>query len=198
MPYGTEALGALRIEKGHAAGPELDGRTSLADMGLSRMASTKKPFIGSALMQREGTLDAKRPQLIGLETADNRGLPVDLDAVGAMLARGELGIECLSEEALSDPRLRQAMHKVEMRQVDALDSKEAPEGARVTLVTKDGAEFSGYLGEPMGMPGNPMSDADLHEKFLRCAAIGGLARAKADALLRHLVGIESALPPLCG
>ncbi len=117
-------------------------------------------------------------------------------AVGAMLAHGELGIESLSEEALSDPRLRQAMRKVEMRQVDALDSKEAPEGARVTLVTKDGTEFSGYLGEPMGMPGNPMSDADLHEKFLRCAAIGGLARAKADALLRHLVGIESARPPL--
>lgn len=117
-------------------------------------------------------------------------------AVGAMLARGDLGIDCLSKEALSDLRLREAMSKVEMRRVDALDSKEAPEGARVTLVTKDGAEISGYLGEPMGMPGNPMSDADLHEKFLRCAAAGGLAPAKADALLKHLVFLESAPSPL--
>ncbi|MSQ64528.1 MAG: sarcosine oxidase subunit alpha family protein [Betaproteobacteria bacterium] len=69
VPYGIEALGALRIEKGHVAGAEIDGRTTLADMGLARMASKKKPFIGSALMQREGLLDAHRPQLVGLESA---------------------------------------------------------------------------------------------------------------------------------
>jgi len=67
--YGVEALGALRIEKGHVAGAEIEGRTTLADMGLARMASKKKPFIGSALMQREGLVDANRPQLVGLEAA---------------------------------------------------------------------------------------------------------------------------------
>ena len=34
MPYGTEALGTLRIEKGHVSAPELDGRTTMADLGL--------------------------------------------------------------------------------------------------------------------------------------------------------------------
>ncbi|MEI9964422.1 MAG: hypothetical protein WDM92_06660 [Caulobacteraceae bacterium] len=29
-PYGSEALGVLRIEKGHAAGPELNGQTTAA------------------------------------------------------------------------------------------------------------------------------------------------------------------------
>ena len=70
VPYGVEALGTLRIEKGHVAGAEIEGRTTLADMGLARMASRKKPFIGSALMQREGLVDAKRPQLVGLEVAN--------------------------------------------------------------------------------------------------------------------------------
>ncbi len=70
VSYGVEALGALRIEKGHVAGPELDGRTTLADLGLSRMGSTKKPFIGSALMGREGLQDTNRPQLVGLEPAN--------------------------------------------------------------------------------------------------------------------------------
>ncbi|MEM8597587.1 MAG: 2Fe-2S iron-sulfur cluster-binding protein, partial [Pseudomonadota bacterium] len=51
-PYGLEALGALRIEKGHVTAAELDGRTTLADAGLGRMASTKKPFLGAAMMQR--------------------------------------------------------------------------------------------------------------------------------------------------
>lgn len=119
-------------------------------------------------------------------------------AVGAMLVHGELGIDCLSNEALSDRRLREAMGKVEMRRVDALDSKEAPEGARVTLVTKDGAEYSDYLGEPMGMPGNPMSDAALYAKFHRCTAAGGLPPTEADELLKHLVAIEFAPSPLNG
>ena len=66
VPYGLEALGALRIEKGHVAGPELDGRTTLGDLGLSMFASRKKPFLGQALMQREGLTDPERPVLVGL------------------------------------------------------------------------------------------------------------------------------------
>ncbi len=71
--YGVEALGALRIEKGHVAGGELEGRTTLTDMGLGKMASTKKPFIGGALAQREGMTDPLRPQLVGLELAEGTG-----------------------------------------------------------------------------------------------------------------------------
>ena len=67
VPYGTEALNILRTEKGHVAGPELDGRTSLLDLGMGRMASRKKPFVGGALLQREGLVDPARPQLVGLK-----------------------------------------------------------------------------------------------------------------------------------
>jgi sarcosine oxidase subunit alpha len=71
--YGTEALGTLRIEKGHVAGPELDGRTTLGDLGLARMASQKKAFLGSALMKREGLVDSNRPHLVGLELSNGAG-----------------------------------------------------------------------------------------------------------------------------
>ena len=67
IPYGTEALNILRTEKGHVAGPELDGRTNLIDLGMGRMASRKKPFVGSAMLQREGMADPARPQLVGLK-----------------------------------------------------------------------------------------------------------------------------------
>ena len=41
--YGTEALGVLRIEKGHrAAGNEINGQTTARQMGLGRMVSQKK------------------------------------------------------------------------------------------------------------------------------------------------------------
>ena len=42
QPYGTEALSTLRIEMGHVAGPELDGRTIPSDVSLDGMVSKKK------------------------------------------------------------------------------------------------------------------------------------------------------------
>ena len=46
QPYGTEALSTLRIEMGHVAGSELDGRTIPYDNGLDGLVSKKKDFIG--------------------------------------------------------------------------------------------------------------------------------------------------------
>jgi sarcosine oxidase subunit alpha len=72
-PYGTEAMGVLRIEKGHVAGPELDGRTTAEDLGLGRLVSAKKPdFIGKHLMGRPGLIDPKRLRLVGLVPVDGK------------------------------------------------------------------------------------------------------------------------------
>jgi len=63
--YGLEALGALRVEKGHVTGAELDGRVTIDDAGLGKMASTKKSYIGSA-MRKRGVLSADdREVLVG-------------------------------------------------------------------------------------------------------------------------------------
>ena len=69
-PYGTEALGVMRIEKGHVAGNEIDGRTTADDLGLGRMTSTKKDFIGRVMSGRPGLRDAERPKLVGLCARD--------------------------------------------------------------------------------------------------------------------------------
>jgi heterotetrameric sarcosine oxidase alpha subunit len=66
-PYGLEALAALRIEKGHVAGMELDHRTTLDDLGLGRMAGKDKPFIGRALRQRPALQAPERWSLVGIE-----------------------------------------------------------------------------------------------------------------------------------
>ena len=67
VPYGTEALGILRIEKGHPAGPEIDGRTTAIDIGAGRMMSTKKHYVGLSLSQRPGLADPDRPRLVGVK-----------------------------------------------------------------------------------------------------------------------------------
>jgi heterotetrameric sarcosine oxidase alpha subunit len=66
-PYGLEALAALRIEKGHVAGLELDHRNSLDDLGLGKMAAKEKPYIGRALRQRPALQAPDRWSLIGIE-----------------------------------------------------------------------------------------------------------------------------------
>ncbi|MEP4194851.1 MAG: sarcosine oxidase subunit alpha family protein [Aliishimia sp.] len=73
-PYGTEALGVMRIEKGHAAGNELNGTTTAQNLGMGRMVSKKKDSIGSILSEREGLNMADDLRQIGIK-------PVDPDAL---------------------------------------------------------------------------------------------------------------------
>jgi sarcosine oxidase subunit alpha len=70
IPYGTEALAVMRIEKGHISGPELNGITTPQDVGLGGMASKKKDYIGRALKDRPGLTDEGRPSLVGLRPLD--------------------------------------------------------------------------------------------------------------------------------
>ncbi len=69
-PYGTEALGVLRIEKGHPAGGELNGQTTAHDIGMGKMLSAKKDFIGRFMAARPALTDAARPTLVGLRPLD--------------------------------------------------------------------------------------------------------------------------------
>ncbi|MFU8899417.1 MAG: sarcosine oxidase subunit alpha family protein [Roseinatronobacter sp.] len=64
-PYGTEALGVMRIEKGHAAGNELNGQTTARDLGMGRMVSDKKDSIGAVLSRREGLNQPDGLRLVG-------------------------------------------------------------------------------------------------------------------------------------
>ncbi len=70
-PYGTEALGVLRIEKGHAAGPEINGQTTAQMLGLGGMVSRKKDAIGSVMSRREGLVGDKR-KLVGFVPVDRQ------------------------------------------------------------------------------------------------------------------------------
>ncbi|MGY2803809.1 sarcosine oxidase subunit alpha family protein [Bradyrhizobium sp. USDA 4506] len=70
-PYGTEALGVMRIEKGHVAGNEINGQTAARDLGLGKMMSSKKDFIGRLMARREAFLQADRPTLVGLRPVNS-------------------------------------------------------------------------------------------------------------------------------
>lgn len=69
-PYGTEALGVMRIEKGHAAGNELNGQTSARNLGMERMISPRKDCIGKTLAAREGLNEDAGLRLVGFKPVD--------------------------------------------------------------------------------------------------------------------------------
>lgn len=71
VPYGTEALGVMRIEKGHAAGNELNGTTTALNLGMGRMVSKKKDSIGSTLSEREGLNQDDALNLVGFKPVNS-------------------------------------------------------------------------------------------------------------------------------
>ncbi|NQW10572.1 MAG: sarcosine oxidase subunit alpha family protein [Alphaproteobacteria bacterium] len=71
-PYGMEAMGILRIEKGHVTHAELDGRITLDDVGMGRMASSKKWFVGRGMLDKPAFIDPERPKLVGLVPVDGK------------------------------------------------------------------------------------------------------------------------------
>ena len=71
--YGTEALGVMRVEKGHVAGGELNGQSTALNMGLVKMVSKKKDSIGMVLSQREGLTDPDGYRLVGVKPVDPNG-----------------------------------------------------------------------------------------------------------------------------
>jgi len=72
QPYGTEALSTLRIEMGHVAGSELDGRTIPYDNSLEGLLSKKKDFIGKRSLGREAFVAKDRQKVVGVVPLDKK------------------------------------------------------------------------------------------------------------------------------
>ncbi len=68
--YGTEALGVMRVEKGHVAGNELNGQSTALNMGLGKMVSRKKDAIGMVLSNRDGMINDDGYRLVGVRPVD--------------------------------------------------------------------------------------------------------------------------------
>ena len=71
-PYGTEALSTLRIEMGHVAGSEIDGRVISSDLSLEGMLSKKKDFIGKRSLFREAFVNPSREKSVGVIPIDKK------------------------------------------------------------------------------------------------------------------------------
>ena len=93
-PYGTEALGVMRIEKGHAAGNELNGTTSALNLGMGRMVSKKKDSIGSTLSERAGMNEENALMQVGIQPLD----PADKITAGGHLMAADGPVDAAHDQ----------------------------------------------------------------------------------------------------
>ena len=69
-PYGLEALLVLRLEKAFVSSDELDGSTTARDLGLGKMMSRQKDYIGRVLAERPALQSPDRPSIVRLRSVD--------------------------------------------------------------------------------------------------------------------------------
>jgi len=104
VPYGTEAMHALRAEKGYIiVGQETDGTVIPADLGLDwTIGRTKPDFVGKRSLTRPEMVRTDRKQLVGIFSPEVLEEGAQLVAGGDTPAIGHVTSACWSE-ALQRP-----------------------------------------------------------------------------------------------
>ncbi len=88
-PYGTETMHVLRAEKGFIiVGQDTDGTVTPLDLGMEKLCSTKKDFIGKRSLSRPDMQDPDRKQFVGILPDDPR----------EVLEEGEQLVETVKDE----------------------------------------------------------------------------------------------------
>jgi 2-methylcitrate dehydratase PrpD len=102
------------------------------------------------------------------------------------------GLEEFTDEVVNRPDVQAMIAKVDFG-VNA-EAEAAGFDKMTTIVDielADGRRVSGRADFGKGSPVNPMSDAELSDKFRQCASWGGVADARAEAILETLWRIEA-------
>lgn len=107
--------------------------------------------------------------------------------IGALLTRGELGLDAFTAEAITDPGALEIAAKVSYEVVDfGEEGSEVSGGVRARA---GGRDFEATVLRPRGTASNPLSDEEVRRKFLANARLA-LPEEEAEALLADLSSLE--------
>jgi len=108
------------------------------------------------------------------ETADH-SLPY---CIAAAIADRQVTPAQFTQQKINDPEIRAQLRKVEVVADPEIEKAfPALQKVAVTIVTTDGKELTRKLDYPKGDPRNPLSDAEIEEKFIALAD-GVISRAR--------------------
>jgi 2-methylcitrate dehydratase PrpD len=108
-----------------------------------------------------------------------------------LLLERKAGLAEFTDKVVNRPDVRRMIDKVEFGvhpKAEAAGYEKMTTLIDIDLV--DGRTVSGRADFGKGSPANPMSDAELAEKFRECAAWGGLPKAKADKVVELVFSLD--------
>jgi 2-methylcitrate dehydratase PrpD len=116
-------------------------------------------------------------------------------AIGCVLVHGDIALAHLDPAILDDPALREAMSRVtnvttDRWQQGSDNARRYPEGAFVTVTTRDGRSFERFNGFARGTTARPLSEIEIAGKFMACAS-GAIGTAEAERLIGQLRAVET-------
>ncbi|MBZ5600936.1 MAG: MmgE/PrpD family protein [Acidobacteriia bacterium] len=110
--------------------------------------------------------------------------------IATALVHGSVRLNAFEPSRLADSKVRDLMRRVELRVDPELDSKfPGQRAARVTIEMNNGRGFEHFQPTRKGDPDQPLSDAELNEKFLELAG-GVIGVEEARGLLDELWRID--------
>lgn len=106
-PFGLDALGILRLEKGYLhVGSDTDAATLPGDVGFGAIATKKKSdFIGKRSLFLPESLRSDRFQLVGLEPLDDQVLPIGAHLVGSAPSASQMTSDGFVTSSMMSPTL---------------------------------------------------------------------------------------------
>ena len=99
-----------------------------------------------------------------------------------------LGLRQFTEEKVRDPRSMQLVKRV--RLVPDPEMEHPTSKVKVIVKTKRGETFDTIYYPPKGTPENPMTEAELLDKYRECAEWGGFTKSRAEESMRMILGLE--------
>ncbi|MCE0506145.1 MmgE/PrpD family protein [Roseivivax sp. GX 12232] len=163
--------------------PAISAALALREDGVTEAAEIRVATYGAAI----DFCDAPEPR-----SGDAARFSLQ-HAVAVTLLRGRPGVADFEGAALTDPGIAALRARVRLEQDPAHDAA-FPEayGARVTVARSSGPERSAECPAAWGDPENPMSEADLLEKFHLNAAHGRVPPPAARALAEAVTALPEA------
>jgi 2-methylcitrate dehydratase PrpD len=108
-----------------------------------------------------------------------------------LLLRRKAGLAEFTDEVVNRPEVKAMIRKIEY---GVHPRAEAAGYEKMTTIIdielKDGRKISGSADFGKGSPANPMTNAELANKFYECAAWGRLPRARAESIVDLVFGLE--------
>lgn len=118
-------------------------------------------------------------------------------SVAVAIVAGRAGLAEFSPARIADPVVLALARKVKMRSSDELTALvPAKRPAIVAIATRDRQRYVERIDLPKGEPENPLSDAELLDKFMALAEFGGQSKAASGALAGHVWNVENELDKL--